>query len=450
MIPRLHKRGTSFKGACGYILHDAQTTSRNRVLWNETRNLISKADDAWFEMFATARDQAVLKQQSGQSARGRKNTNPVLHYTLSWAIGEKPTPEHMRGTALSSLNAIGLDQHQAVMAAHSDKQHLHVHIVLNTIHPETGMTAPLKYTKERMSRWAEAYEREHGIHCEERIRNNEKRKEIATAREADPTIPFEPVKYAQTSRKEWFEKQELLDRMKALRGEIRPLLQQPDPADRAVLRQQHRAERETLFQSTKEAAHHARAGTSARYRPQWRELYRAHKKETKHLQRAATHPFERAVFVYSQRERLGNGKPLTLRQMIQLIIKPDRLLKRVEAIQTKERRSLARAEKLDRKDVSERHWQRYESAAKKIKERQKQERFALVAGREAQLRTIVTFELAKESLIAEREAANDPVQQFDKAVNTRRPGQMAEVERIKRQMEEWRRRNQGRDLGREM
>ncbi|MCK9910420.1 relaxase/mobilization nuclease domain-containing protein, partial [Microbacteriaceae bacterium K1510] len=113
----------------------------------------------------TARDQAALKEQSGQSARGRKNTKPVLHYTLSWAIGENPSPEHMRETALSSLKALGLDQHQAVMAAHSDKEHLHVHIVVNTIHPETGLTAPLKYTKERLSRWAEAYEREYGIHC---------------------------------------------------------------------------------------------------------------------------------------------------------------------------------------------------------------------------------------------------------------------------------------------
>jgi hypothetical protein len=401
-------------------------------------------------MFATARDQAALKEQSGQSARGRKNTKPVLHYTLSWAIGENPSPEHMRETALSSLKALGLEEHQAVMAAHSDKEHLHVHIVVNTIHPETGLTASLKYTKERLSRWAEAYEREHGIHCQERIRNNEKRKEIVSAREADPSIPFEAVKHQQTGRKEWFEKQELLDRMKALRAEIRPLLQQPNAADRAVLRQQHRAERDTLFQSTKEAAHHARAGTSARYRPQWRDLYRNHKKETKQLTHAATHPFERAVFVYTQRERLGNGKPLTFRQMVNLIIKPDRLLKRVEAIQARERRGLARAEKIERKQVTDRLWQRYESAIGKIKERQKQERFGVVAEREAQLRTIVTFELAKESLIAERAAANDPVRQFDKAVNTRRPGQMAEVERIKRQMEEWRRRNQTRDFGREM
>lgn len=66
----------------------------------------------------------------------------------------------MRETALSCLNALGLGEHQAVMAAHSDKEHLHVHIVVNTIHPETGMTAPLKYSKEKLSRWVEAYERQ--------------------------------------------------------------------------------------------------------------------------------------------------------------------------------------------------------------------------------------------------------------------------------------------------
>lgn len=463
MVPRLHKRGTSFKGACGYILHDAQKTSRDRVLWSETHNLISQADDAWFEMFATARDQALLKEQSGQSARGRKNTKPVLHYTLSWALGENPTPEHMRETALSSLRALGLDTHQAVMAAHSDKEHLHVHIVVNTIHPETGMTAPLKYTKEQLSRWAETYERQYGIHCEERIKNNEKRKEVAAARQADPTRAFAAVKHQQTARAEWFDKKVLLDRMKELRAEIRLLMPQPKPEMRMAMTTQHRGEREALYQSTVAAVDQARSSVFARYRPQWRELYRAHKAETKHLLRAATHPFERAVFVYSQRERLGNGKPLTLRQMVQLIMKPERLLQRVEAIQEKERRTLARSEKTDKKQVSERLWLQYRTRIDTVRERQKEDRFALVREREAHLRTVVTFELAKESLLSERRPANDspairqpvevqpePATEFNTAVNTRSPTQMKRVEMIKQQMEEWRKRNQGRDFGREM
>jgi hypothetical protein len=414
-------------------------------------------------MFATARDQAELKRQSGQDARGRKNTKPVLHYTLSWAIGENPTPQHMRETALSSLKALGLDGHQAVMAAHSDKDHLHVHIVVNTIHPVTGMTAQLKYTKEHLSRWAEAYEREHGVHCEQRIANNEKRKEIAAARQADPSREFVAVKHQQTARAEWFDKKVLLERMKELRAEIRPLMPQPNPEIRKAMTAQHRADREALYQGTVAAVDHARSSVFARYRPQWRDLYRAHKSETKHLLRAATHPFERAVFVYSQRQRLGNGKPLTIRQMFQLIMKPDRLLQRVEAIQNKERRSLARAEKADKKQISERLWLQYRTRIDTVREQQKEERFAMVREREAHLRTVVTFALAKESLTADRQPANDsppeqqalealpaPASAFNTAVNTRSPAQMAQVEKIKQQMEEWRKRNPGRDFGREM
>jgi hypothetical protein len=413
-------------------------------------------------MFATARDQAALKEQAGQSARGRKNEKPVLHLSLSWAIGENPTQQHMMETARSALNALGLGEHQAVIAAHSDKEHLHVHMVVNSIHPVTGMTAGLKYTKEKLSRWAEAYEKQYGIHCDQRIANNEKRKDIANARQNDPTLAFTPVKDKQIPRREWFDKKALMGRMNELRAEIRPLMPQPHPERRKAMTAQHRGEREALYQNAAAAVDHARSGVFARYRPQWRELYRAHKSETRHLQRAANHPFERAVFVYTQRERLGNGKPLSVRQMFQLIRNPDRLLQRVEAIQNKERQSLARAERTEKKQVSERLWLQYKSRIETVRERQKEERFALVREREAHLRTIVTFDLAKESLIAERQAANDapakpvlerqpePAAEFQAAVNTRSPAQMARVELIKQQMEEWRRRNKDRDFGREM
>lgn len=161
--------------------------------------------------------------------------------------------------------------------------------------------------------------------------------------------------------------------------------------------------------------------------------------------------------------RLSPVKPLTFRQMFQLIMKPDRLLQRVEAIQNKERRFLARAEKTDKKQVSERLWLQYKGRIDTVRERQKGERFALVREREAHLRTVVTFKLAKESLIAERQPANDsppslppvdaqsePAAAFNTAVNTRSPTQMARVDQIRQQMEEWRKRHPGRDFGREM
>lgn len=160
-----------------------------------TRNLVSGPEDAWFEMFATAKDQAALKAHAGLDARGRKNTHPVLHYTLSWAHGEQPSEAHMKETALSSLKAMGLSEHQAVIAAHSDKQHLHLHVVVNTVHPYTGRTADLKFTKLEFSRWAEAYERAHGIHCEQRIHNNEDRQALKVLRAAEKQAGSEPSAY---------------------------------------------------------------------------------------------------------------------------------------------------------------------------------------------------------------------------------------------------------------
>ena len=179
---RLQKRGSSFKGVCAYILHDAGKTTTDRVDWTATQNLVSHPEDAWYEMFETYRDSDELKERAGRSARGRKNTTPVLHYMLSWHKDDKPSPDHMRETALSSFKALGLQDHQAVLAAHHDKEHLHVHIVVNTVNPDTGITAGLKFTKLDLSKWAEAYEREHGIHCEERIRNNAERERHTKAR----------------------------------------------------------------------------------------------------------------------------------------------------------------------------------------------------------------------------------------------------------------------------
>lgn len=439
MIPRLHKRGTSFKEACRYILHDTGKDTSDRVLWTDTLNVFSHAEDAWFEMFCVARDQAELKRQAGQDARGRKNTKPVLHYSLSWAASDNPTPEHMRETALSSLKALKLDQHQALIAAHGDKDHLHVHIVVNTVHPDTGMTAGLKYSKETMSRWAESYEKEHGIHCEDRIKNNEARDNIRTAKEATrilmsregddrnrAQLPFVPVKHRATDRKQWFDRKEITDRMKRLRSE----LDLAHKAERGSTWQRQAQQRDALDNKTHAAVDHARTHMRERYRPQWRELYRLQGKEMRQVQRQATHPLERAVFVFTQSDRLGHGKPLTLRQMTGLILRPERLLNRLEAVHEKERRTLARVEKFETRSLTDRIWQNHDAKFARLREEQAAERQHERDHQFAGTRSI-SFAMAKASLIAEQ-------------------AQASAAEALKADVQAWRARNPGRDFGREM
>ena len=135
-------------------------------------------------------------------------------------------------------------------------------------------------------------------------------------------------------------------------------------------------------------------------------------------------------------------------------------MKRVEAVHQKERRSLAGAEKSEKRVVTKRIWEQHKAKFEVMRTRQQQERTSSRSEHEAQLRTIVTFEFAKESLLTERKVgkvAEPPIRSapklaepFNTSVNTRTPTQMARVEAIKKQMEEWRKRNPGRDFGREM
>ena len=412
-------------------------------------------------MFAVVRDQTALKKHAGRSAGGRKNTKPVLHYSLSWALDENPSPEHMRETARSSLKALGLEEHQAVLAAHSDKDHLHVHIVVNTIHPESGMTATLKYSKEKLSRWAEAYEREHGIYCQERIRNNAMRREVSAAREQDNVAPYVPIKHAETARKEWFDRKELNARLRDLRNAVWQEMRQrgADLWDRQQ-GEWHRAE-----ENTKARVHAAREHVRATYKPKWRNLYYSQKKEARYVKAISGNLFERAVYVFTNRERLGTGtRPLDRRGMISLILSADRLLKRVGVIHERERQALARQSKLDAKLVTEPLWNGHKRALAFMRDRQSAERARMRQERDAAKKSI-TLDDARRSLAAEQDNAprsfapgpdtiQRPVAQFRRAgapplTDAEAAAVASRAEQIKRDMDAWRQKND-KDFGREI
>ncbi len=128
-------------------------------------------------MAATARAAPDLKRLSGVARGGRKLAKPVLHYSLSWAQDETPDKREMSRAVDRSLEALGLEGHEALIVAHEDTGHPHVHVIANRVDPETGKAATLGNSKLRLSRWAEGYEREQGrIRCERRVENNERRR----------------------------------------------------------------------------------------------------------------------------------------------------------------------------------------------------------------------------------------------------------------------------------
>ena len=463
-------------------------------------------EEAWRAMRNTWEDRTKLKILNGVPTTGRDNKTPVLHYTLAWHQDDKPSPEHMQKMALETLKLMGLVEHQAVIAAHSDKMHMHVHVVANTVHPETGKTAQLKYTKEKLSKWAEAYERAHGIHCEERIKNNAEREKHSKARHLDATAilmggkvdpsrhlmeasrkptkarkPYVSVKDKSASRKQWFEKKEITDRMRAMRAALDAEMK----GQRVATWARHTAARDALDKQTDSQVDAARESVRATYKPKWRQLYSAQRKEARLVDRLSGNLLDRAAFVYQNRERLGGARgPLTLRQMLPLIRSGKLLSKRVANLHEQERRALARQSKFESKALTDAIWQRHKFAMGSLRDRQSAER---QSEKDAQVarRQSVSFAMAKASLATERANAPRPfvrsppppperqpapplerfheaqapppgtpppdvTQNFMKAVEAKPAEAVSRSEQIKRGMAAWRQRNPDKDLGREL
>ena len=169
MVPKINGLGRSFAGVAAYCLHEApepddrSPETSERVAWTDTRNLPTiRAERAARLMAATAKAAPDLKRLAGGARGGRKLAKPVLHYSLSWARDETPTRREMSRAVDGSLEALRLEGHEALIVAHDDTRHPHVHVVANRVDPETGKAAKLGNSKLRLSRWAEGYERDQG------------------------------------------------------------------------------------------------------------------------------------------------------------------------------------------------------------------------------------------------------------------------------------------------
>jgi hypothetical protein len=86
---------------------------------------VSSLANAPAEMYATA----------SQAASQVKN--PVYHYILSWPEHERPATQDIFTAARHTLAALGMAEHQYIIAIHANTDNLHAHIEVNRVHPKT-------------------------------------------------------------------------------------------------------------------------------------------------------------------------------------------------------------------------------------------------------------------------------------------------------------------------
>jgi len=173
MIPRI-QTGSSFEGAGLYYLHDKkqegeqERLTTDRVAWTYAINTLEEEPEAVLaEMAQTARDQSLLKHLAGKRPDGRPTERTVMTVALAWSPEQNPPDrQHMIETGHSYLQHMGWEGHQVLFVGHNDTKHPHFHMIINRVHPETGMTLDDAWSKTRAQRWALGYEREHGrIFC---------------------------------------------------------------------------------------------------------------------------------------------------------------------------------------------------------------------------------------------------------------------------------------------
>ena len=205
--------GPRFAALARYLLHGRSGVEPERVAWTASRNL--GTDNP--ELAA-----ALMQATANQNVRVER---PVYHLTINFAPDDPVTPEQMRAAADRVLVDLGLAEHQALLVAHQDRAHPHVHVMVNRVHPETGRAWERWQDRPQIEHALRELERELGLRQvagrlyqlkglelpERALLTNGERREVA--RTGEPAFPDRVRAYLPELRaaRSWAELEQTLD-----------------------------------------------------------------------------------------------------------------------------------------------------------------------------------------------------------------------------------------------
>lgn len=421
MVPRVAGKGSSFKGAGLYYLHDKKALTAERVAFTHTENLATDDPERALRLMAyTSMRQAELKAASGAVKTGRKLARAVYTYSLSWAPDETPSQAEMLEAGRETLKVLGLDAHEALMVAHRDEPHPHLHLIVNRVHPETGLAAKLSKDHLDLSKWAESYERRQGqIRCDQRVVNNAARRRgqfVKDRRSVDPAA-FR------------------LWRKERLKGAH--LARQ---AEEKNLSAYHTGQRQALFDEKERRIEQRRLEIRDAARPKWTFLYRQQASEARELRQAQKGAFSRLLYWAQHRKELPS-KGL-LRGALEAVLGRQDFAGSMQARHEADRKALAGRIAEQSRQAIARENEAYRADLDRLRHEQAQEKYTL-REKHAQASKDLAREI-KEGVDVERYAriAADR----DRAREREKPMREQFAERVRRRARRARRRDE-RDKG---
>lgn len=120
-------RGVKFKELVLNLFEgDTEKLSAHRPVWSEVRNIpIKDARVVAGCMQATTSLSVLVKR-------------PVYHLCISWPEEAQLQKEEQIKVADTLSSDLGLSEHQCLIVSHTGGARPHIHIVFNTVHPDTG------------------------------------------------------------------------------------------------------------------------------------------------------------------------------------------------------------------------------------------------------------------------------------------------------------------------
>jgi hypothetical protein len=72
------------------------------------------------------------------AAEAHQVQRPVYHISLAWGPSDHVDREQIVAVADRVMRKLGLEAHQALLVAHRDTEHPHLHLMVSRVHAETG------------------------------------------------------------------------------------------------------------------------------------------------------------------------------------------------------------------------------------------------------------------------------------------------------------------------
>jgi hypothetical protein len=158
-------KGGSFKRLAGYIANaEAVKSHRTADYILDTLGKGARASgvsitNCQAEELEDALAEITATQKRNRRAKGER----TYHLVISFPEGERPEPGQLRDIEDELCAAIGLASHQRLSAIHTDTAHLHIHVAINQVHPQTLALIEPWYDKVKLMAACERLEIKHGL-----------------------------------------------------------------------------------------------------------------------------------------------------------------------------------------------------------------------------------------------------------------------------------------------